>query len=94
MKKATKANQNFLKIDLIIAAFIAIKRLEAVGERPMNMNHIINMIIRQVMNRVIRKGIDTSMNAGSNMMAKRRPKQPPQGEIDDHGNPTGRGPRT
>ena len=34
----------------------------------MNMNHIINMIIRQVMNRVIRKGIDTSMNAGSNMM--------------------------
>ena len=58
----------------------------------MNMNHIINMIIRQVMNRVIRKGIDTSMNAGSNMMNKRRSKQPPQGEIDDNGHPTKRDP--
>jgi hypothetical protein len=40
--------------------------------------------------RVIRKGIDSGMNAGSNMMSKRRGKQPPQGEIDDYGNPTGR----
>jgi hypothetical protein len=59
----------------------------------MNMNHIINMIIRQVMNRVIRKGIDTSMNAGSNMMNKRQKKPLPQGEIDDYGNPTKRDPR-
>ena len=54
----------------------------------MNMNHIINMIIRQIMNRVIRKGIDSGMNAGSHRMPKRRCKQPPQGEIDDYGNPT------
>ena len=52
----------------------------------MNMNYIINMI----MTRVIHKGIDSSMIAGSNMMSKRRGKQPPQGEIDDYGNPTGR----
>jgi|TARA_B110000977_G_scaffold151782_1_gene192700 hypothetical protein len=64
--------------------------MKQLGERPMNMNHIINMIIRQIMNRVIRKGIDSGMNAGSNMMSKRRGKQPPQGEIDDYGNPTGR----
>lgn len=38
----------------------------------MNMNHIINMIIRQVMNRVIRKGVDTGMSAKSNLMAKRK----------------------
>ena len=40
----------------------------------MNMNHIINMIIRQIMNRVILKGIDSSMKAGSNMLSKRRGK--------------------
>jgi hypothetical protein len=45
------------------------------------------------MNRLIRKGIDTSMSAGSNMMSKRRQKPQQQGEIDDYGNPTGRGPR-
>ena len=56
----------------------------------MNMNHIINMIIRQIMNLVILKGIDIGMNAGSNMMSKRRGKQPPQGEIDGYGNPTDR----
>ena len=33
--------------------------MKQLGERPMNMNHIINMIIRQIMNRVIRKGIDS-----------------------------------
>ena len=59
----------------------------------MNMNHIINMIIRQVMNRVIRKGVDTGMSAGSNLMAKRKKNKPPLGEIDDYGNPTDRGPR-
>ena len=64
--------------------------MKQLGERPMNMNHIINMITRQIMNRVIRKGIDSGMNAGSNMMSKRRGKQPPQGEIDDYGNPTDR----
>jgi hypothetical protein len=48
------------------------------------------MIIRQIMNRVILKGIDSGMNAGSNMMSKRRGKQPPQGEINDYGNPTDR----
>ena len=56
----------------------------------MNMNYIINMISRQIMNRVIRKGIDSGMNSGSNMMSKCRGKQPPQYEIDDYGNPTGR----
>ena len=56
----------------------------------MNMNYISNMIIRQIMNRVICKGIDSDMKAGSNMMSKRRGKQPPQGETDDYGNPTGR----
>jgi hypothetical protein len=56
----------------------------------MNMNYISNMIIRQIMNRVICKGIDSDMKAGSNMMSKRRGKQQPQGEIDDYGNPTGR----
>ena len=64
--------------------------MKQLGERPMNMNHIINMITRQIMNRVIRKGIDSGMNAGSNMMSNRRGKQPPQREIDDYGNPTGR----
>ncbi len=38
----------------------------------MNMNHIIDMIIRQVMNRLIRKGVDTGMSAKSNLMAKRK----------------------
>ena len=29
--------------------------MKQLGERPMKMNHIFNMIIRQIMNRVIRK---------------------------------------
>ena len=41
--------------------------MKQLGERPMNMNYIINMIIRQIMNRVIRKGNDSGMIAGSDM---------------------------
>ena len=48
--------------------------MKQLGERPIHMNHIINMIIRQIMNRLIYKGIDSSMNAGSNMLSKRRGK--------------------
>lgn len=49
------------------------------------MSQIINIIIRQVMNQLVRRGV----NAGFNQAAKvgKRHKQQPQGEIDDYGNP-------
>lgn len=50
------------------------------------MNQIINMIIRQVMNQVVRRGVSAGFDQAGKM-GKRR-KQPPQGEIDDYGNPT------
>ena len=49
------------------------------------MNQIINMIIRQVMNQLIRRGISAGINQAGKM-GKRRPQQP-MGEIDDYGNP-------
>ena len=48
------------------------------------MNQIINMIIRQVMNQLIRKGVSAGINQAGKM-GKRR--QQPMGEIDDYGNP-------
>jgi hypothetical protein len=49
------------------------------------MNQIINMIIRQVMHQLVRKGV----SAGFDQAAKvgQRRKQQPMGEIDDYGNP-------
>jgi hypothetical protein len=57
--------------------------MKQLGERPMNMNHIINMIIRQIMNRVIRKGINSGMNAVANNhhRAKSTTSATPQGAI-------------
>lgn len=48
------------------------------------MNQIINMIIRQVMNQLVRRGVSAGFNQAGKM-GKRRPQQ--QGEIDDYGNP-------
>ncbi len=49
------------------------------------MNQIINMIIRQVMHQLVRRGVNAGFDQASKM-GKRR--QQPQGEIDDYGNPT------
>ena len=49
------------------------------------MNQIINMIIRQVMNQLIRRGVSAGFDQAGKM-GKRR--QQPMGEIDDYGNPT------
>ena len=48
------------------------------------MNQIINMIIRQVMNQLIRKGVSAGFDQAGKI-GKRR--QQPVGEIDDYGNP-------
>ena len=48
------------------------------------MNQIINMIIRQVMHQLIRKGVSAGFDQAGKM-GKRR--QQPMGEIDDYGNP-------
>lgn len=48
------------------------------------MNQIINMIIRQVMNQLVRRGVSAGIDQASKI-GKRR--QQPQGEIDDYGNP-------
>tara|TARA_R110002072_G_scaffold86261_4_gene194763 strand:- start:681 stop:947 length:267 start_codon:yes stop_codon:yes gene_type:complete len=48
------------------------------------MNQIINMIIRQVMNQLVRRGVSAGLNQAGKM-GKRRPQQ--HGEIDDYGNP-------
>ena len=79
-----------MKIDLILAIVSVYGVHEAVGGTTHEYEPHYQYDHRQIMNRVIRKGIDSGMNAGSNMMSKRRGKQPPQGEIDDYGNPTGR----
>ncbi len=50
------------------------------------MNQLINMIIRQVMNQLVRRGVSAGFDQASKM-GKRR-KQQPMGEIDDSGNPT------
>lgn len=49
------------------------------------MNQIINMIIRQVMNQLIRRGVSAGFDQAGKM-GKRG--QQPMGEIDDYGNPT------
>ena len=49
------------------------------------MNQIINMIIRQVMNQLVRRGVSAAFDQASKI-GKR--KQQPMGEIDDYGNPT------
>ncbi|MGC1498163.1 MAG: hypothetical protein WA790_20320 [Sulfitobacter sp.] len=49
------------------------------------MNQIINMIIRQVMNQLIRRGVSAGIDQAGKM-GKRRQQQP-QGEVDDFGNP-------
>ncbi|MGJ5620616.1 hypothetical protein [Sulfitobacter sp. MF3-043] len=48
------------------------------------MNQIINMIIRQVMNQLVRRGVNAGFDQAGKI-GKRR--QQPQGEIDDYGNP-------
>lgn len=47
------------------------------------MNQIINMIIRKVMNQLIRRGISAGMDQAGKM-GKRR-KQKSQGDAGDHG---------
>ncbi len=49
------------------------------------MNQIINMIIRQVMNQLVRRGVSAGIDQAGKI-GKRRQQQP-QGEIDDYGNP-------
>ena len=49
------------------------------------MNQIINMIIRQVMRKLVNKGVEASFNKASSMGRNRQ--QQPQGDIDDYGNP-------
>lgn len=53
------------------------------------MNQIINMIIRQVMRKLVNKGVEASFNKASSMGRNRQ--QQPQGEIDDYGNPVRKG---
>ncbi|MGJ8625313.1 MAG: hypothetical protein ACSHXB_00020 [Sulfitobacter sp.] len=48
------------------------------------MNQIINMIIRQVMNQLVRRGVSAGFDQAGKI-GKRR--QQPQGAIDDYGNP-------
>ncbi len=48
------------------------------------MNQIINMVIRQVMRRLITKGVDVGFNQASKIGKRRQ--NVPQGGIDDYGN--------
>lgn len=50
------------------------------------MNQIINMIIRQVMNQLVRRGVSAGFDQAGKI-GKRRQQQQPRGEIDDYGNP-------
>jgi hypothetical protein len=49
------------------------------------MNQIINMIIRQVMNQLVRRGVSAGFDQAGKIGQRRQ--QQPQGEIDDYGNP-------
>ena len=48
------------------------------------MNQIINMIIRQVMNQLIRRGVSAGFDQAGKIGARR---QQPTGDVDDYGNP-------
>ncbi|MFK7835144.1 MAG: hypothetical protein AB8B60_02885 [Sulfitobacter sp.] len=51
------------------------------------MNQIINMIIRQVMNQLIRRGVSAGFNKAGEMGQRRKMQNLPPDALDDHGNP-------
>ena len=51
------------------------------------MNQIINMIIRQVMNQLIRRGINAGFDRAGQMGQRRKQQNLPADALDDYGNP-------
>jgi hypothetical protein len=51
------------------------------------MNQIINMIIRQVMHQLVRRGVSAGFDKASAMGQRRKGQQLPPDALDDYGNP-------
>lgn len=51
------------------------------------MNQLINMIIRQVMNQLVRRGVNAGFDKAGQMGQRRKAQQLPPDALDDYGNP-------